>query len=329
MNEVLDIYHDLYSFRLQLDRMVKGGDDEDAPFYICQKAIYFIRKYRNSEEVTMKQMEIVLSLANKVIPFLVKHSKCVFLEELLATRACDLLRSAGINIILNTKFGRLDAIDQVYLLFLEYVCFQLKQDIEVKKVENSDLELFLLTTGNIRRVEQFYAKYIPMRQFMVDEFKRINPQIALTKQDEKDIVAGRGRMGLNIFPKNEESKKEIGRRKCVCKEVKHGLAIACKFGLYANLEVEIKPRNSFYMESQKITFATNNDNYLIASPDCNPLMNARYRDLINLWPKVKYHVGSIPMTEDKSHFDFPRSVDFCRAFDLDEDTFSPLPDAIL
>lgn len=328
MSGLLNSQRDLYAFQTLLEKMVTGLTDNDSGEYICRQVIYFLTRYDHSREITLKQMQLLLTMADKVIPFLVQYSGGKFLDFLLKTDACKLLRARGINLILETKFGHMDAIDHVYLLFVEYLCWVLKRNNRFERFHNSDIELFLKTINNIRAVDQTYVRYIPTKKLLLEAFHRVNRERRITSQEELDIVQGKGRVGLLLFPNNKEGKAEVERNRFETLEVEGQMAVVGKSGIFSNLEIDIKPHYEYYMNAHNIPIVQNADKYLIASSDCDPLMNARYRDLTNLWPVVTYHVGIIPLRPNQDEFKFPKEVHFCRAFDLDGRSFIPLPNAI-
>lgn len=328
MSGLLKSQVDMYAFQRLLEKMVSDPKEDDSAEYTCRQAIFYISRYSHSREITLRQMQLLLTMADKVIPVLVQYSSGQFIETLLQTDACKLLRAKGINLILETKFGHMDAIDHVYLLFLEHLCLVLKRDNRFERFHNSDVELFLKTIKSIRAVDQTYARYVPTKKLLLDIFHRVNQERLVTPQDELDIIQGRGRTGLLLFPNTDEGRAEVERNKYDTMVVNEGIAVVSKSGIFSNLEIDIKPHYEYYMNAHHIPIVQNENKYLIASTDCDPLMNARYRDLTNLWPVVTYHVGNIPLRPSGDEFKFPKEVNFCRAFDLNGRSFIPLPNEI-
>lgn len=308
--------------------MVDGPSEDDSCEYICRQALFYISRYNHSRGITLRQMQILLTMADKVIPFFVQHSGGQLIDVLLKTDACQLLRSRGIKLVLETKFGHMDAIDHVYILFLEYLCLVLRRSNQYEQFHHSDIEMFLKTASSIRAVDQTYAKYIPTRKLLLEAYHKANQERLLTAQDELDIIRGEGRVGLMLFPNNESGQAEIEKKGFEHIVIDGNLAIVAKSGVFSNLEIDIDPHYEYYMNAHNIPIVQNEDKYLIASTDCDPLMNARYRDLTNLWPVVTYHVGDIPLRPKDNEFQFPKQVHFCKAFDLDGRQFLPLRNAI-
>ena len=328
MSGILHSQKDFYEFQKLLMSMVNKSDSEEPGDYTCRKVLFLIARYNHSRDITLRQMQLLLTIADHVIPFFVQHSGGLFIETLLKTDACELLRQKGINIVLETKFGHMDAIDHIYILFLEYLCLVLQRNNRYQQFHNSDIELFLKTANSIRAVDQTYAKYIPTKKLLMEEYHKFNHERLLTPQDELDIVQGRGRLGLMLFPNKAEWREELDKKGVEHIDIDGNMAVTAKSGIFANLEIDIDPHYEYYMNAHNIPIVRNNDKYLIASSDCDPLMNARYRDLTNLWPVVTYHVGDIPLKSQENEFKFPKEIHFCRAFDLDGRQFQPLRSAI-
>lgn len=318
--ELLDIQIDLYHLK-QLLCMQDSVPHE----LVCNRIVYYIGKYKNSPAVTEQQMEIIQEYVDNCFSLMIVHKPEEFLNEILQTNAAMDIRMRGLDALLDKCFAKLSALDKVYLLYLEFYSGFLEQDGNLADLVNRVRSL----TDKIRYADKVFADKIPYSQQLIHVFEMLyEGNFKLEGIRKSNVLSGCGYLELTVICQSENNRKLLSDMHIACKPIVEGLAFPSKMGVYDNLAVDIKEENRKYMEEHEIPFVMNEKSYLIDSTQRNTLMLLTYRDLIKLWPDVRYFIVSKYMMEEEDEKTFCDRIDYCRALD-GELHFSPFPPPVI
>ena len=324
---LLDIQIDMYHFRRLLQSLATDRNGL-TPEVFCVRVIYYIGKYKNSPDVTEQQMAVVLKYADMCFSLMFEYKPEEFLNEILQTIAASHIRTYGLDALLDKPFSTLSCVDKVYLLYLELYCTTLRSNSARMDYRVKDVDRALETVEKRRNADKPYANKLPTREILIEPFEKLeNGKFKLEDKEKSDIFSGRGIFSLQVICQSDNNRKLLSDMHIACKPIEEGLAYPSKIGVYDNLFVDSNGENDRYMVEHRIPFAVNENGYLISRPECDTLLMLTYRDLVKLWPTVRYFLVSKYMLEDDDETEFPTRKDFCKAMD-EVGLFFPLPDPI-
>lgn len=324
---LLDVQIDMYHFKRLLQSLATDRNGL-TPEVFSVRTIYYIGKYKNSPDVTEQQMAVVLRYADMCFSLMLEHKPEEFLNEILQTIAATHIRTYGLDALLDKPFSTLSCVDKVYLLYLELYCAALRSNTPRMDYRAKDVDRALETVEKLRNVDKTYTNKLPTREILIEPFEKLeNGKFKLEEKDKMDVFFGRGVLSLQVICRSDNNRKLLSDMHIAYKAIEEGLAYPSKIGVYDNLFVDSNGENDLYMVEHGIPFAVNEKGYLISRPECDTLLMLTYRDLVKLWPTVRYFLVSKYMLEDDDETEFPKRKDFCKAIDQ-IGLFCPLPDPI-
>lgn len=325
--ELLDIRTDLYQFDKLITKLI-AGDSEFSDEQVCGKLLYHITKYRNSPQVVQMLCDAILEYKEAFFALMLQYAPELFMEKLLETSAAKGIYNKGLDGVFERPFGKLNAFDKVYLLYLEFYCNALLKGSRQTDKCVGNLEKVNRTLANIRQAEEIYAKHIPTKELLLGFIRGLNfAGFRLKVADGAHVVSGYGRITLTVIDKTDKNRATLEDMRIEYKEIQDGLAYLSKIGVCSSLSVDLNPDNERYMGKNKIPYNVSDASLIISSTETNMLMRLTYRDLISLWPSVNTTVVQKYMLKGMDERVFMYEKCFCEAVD-DQMSFIPLSDPV-
>lgn len=324
---LLDIQIDLFQFK----RLLENMDPEQTGLtreQLAGRLLYYIGRYKNTPDVTSQQAAALLAHAAEGFALLLEQQPEGLPDKLLETTAAAHIRANGLDAILDRPFATLTPVDRLYLLYLECYCGVLARDPETAGEHGIYIEKVQRTVGNIREADRVYGKDLPTRKRLLMAFKGPHGgAFQYGAAERRELLSGKGRLSLTVIDCSENNRALLKKLNIENKPVGNGLGYTSKLGVYDNLAVDETPEHESYLSRHKMQYAINNKGYLLDGRERNMLLKFTYRDLISLWPSVRYFIVNTYLRMDEDEETYRERRDFCEEIDF-EGVYFPLEDAV-